>query len=150
MKKVSEKQRIKNKKRRKIVLISILSIVLLCLIAFFIWYLTPKKMTRADTDSVAKIYLFDGNSGLETTFTEKEDIEYIISTLHSTEYRAKRPALILGTTFHLYFYDENGELLDHMILMHSKLIYKGIWFYTPADSLLELYNYFYDILGCQW
>lgn len=140
----------KNKKARKIVLISMVSVILLCLIIFLIWYLIPKKMPRADADDIARIYVFDGNSGLEANFTKREDIEYIIGELHSTEYETDRPAFILGTTFRLYFYDENGKLLDHLILMNSVLVYRNCWFYRPEDSLEELEQYFYDYLGCQW
>lgn len=145
-----KKQRIKNKKARKIVTISVLSVVILCLIVFFIWYLTPKKMPRVDAASVAKIYLFDGNSGLETNFTEKEDIGYIISTLQSTEYKAKELDHYIGTTFQLYFYNGTGEIIDKITFMDEDLVIKGMWIYTPKNSLKEIYNYFYDTLGSQW
>lgn len=127
------------------------AIVLVLVIIFSIWWITPKTFPTLSAQNVEKIKCFNGTTGQTVMIENREDIEYIVSQLKSTKYNVDSIALRLGTMFNLTFYYKNG-FEEFFILDVGGEIRQDPFFYSPkeGDAPLELFYYFEDLNGFEY
>lgn len=113
------------KKTRKIWIV-VFSIFLISACAILIWFLIPRQFPKTKPENIAEIEAFDGNGGNTIVITDKEDIVYIVEELGNTNYQIEKPALGFGTSFQLSFKNENGEILETLVVQSENQIKKRI------------------------
>lgn len=94
---------------RKRIFITAVSILLIIAL-LIIWYFIPVKLLKINAEDIEKITVFDGGRGIETEFTEREDIEYLTENLSSVT--MKRDGISLGYSgysFRTTVYLKNGS-----------------------------------------
>ncbi len=125
-----------------------LAIVLAISVIFTIWYVTPKTFLNQDADDIVKIECFNGTTGQTVIIEDEETINYIVTQLQGTKYKADSLALGMGTMFNLTFYSEFGGSKTLTLQPGSK-IKQGTYFYVPQGdySLDELYDFLEDANG---
>lgn len=109
--------------------------ILIIVIAGVIWYHIPVKMIDGnDAHKITEIYLFDGNSGREMTFSDRDAVSFIVEELKDVRFKRDGLALGLGTSYHLKFMTDTGVVESQFILQTSVKVKKGIFFYTLWDD----------------
>lgn len=139
------------KKNRKTKIIAC-SIVLAILTGTFLFLLIPRNFPKTDLKNIGAIEVFDGNSGNTVTIKNKENIVYIVEELGNTNYRIEKPALGFGMTFRLAIKNENGEIVETLVVQSEDQIKKGLFFYetTTPSALKELFEHLYDLCDSDW
>ena len=104
-----------------------------------IYFLVPQKILHTD-EQVAKITLFDGNSGRSATITDPEEIEYIISMFNDKKFSATGIAAFrMGYGVRIKYFDEKEKEIRHFIAGENYIRYRGL-FYELQDGSID-YTY---------
>lgn len=123
-------------------------IVPLLALMIVVWYRIPvKALGGIRTDRVAKIEIFDGNTGYEVDVTSPEQIRSITDNLSSVKVKRDGVSLFrMGYRFRMVFLDANGQELGKLILNAPDTVRKDPFFYrTTGDDTLcydEIWNIF--------
>ena len=101
----------------------------------------PHKAVSIDQSNVSRITIFDGNTGKAIDITDTDKINHIISNLRDITFQKGKPSFWrMGYSYRTTFYDDNGEVIEELIISSNDTIrYKG-FFYTAKDYKID-YNY---------
>lgn len=125
-------------------LLIILLIICIILISGVVWYIKPLNLLELNPDNVSKISIFDGNTGIALSITEKEDITYIINNLNAIV--LKKDGISTGFTgysFKTTIYLKNGEEAggwNNFIINSEDTIRKDPFFYKVVEGEID-YQY---------
>ncbi len=120
--------------------IIILAIPILLVLMFALTYI-PHKVVDIDPSNVAKIIVFDGNTGYEMEITEEIEIEHIIDNLNDVTFQKGKSSFgYMGYSFNTTIIDKKGKTIKELIINSSDTIrYKG-FFYKSVDNPID-YDY---------
>ncbi|MFI3168157.1 MAG: hypothetical protein R3Y32_08605 [Bacillota bacterium] len=127
----------------------IMCVVIIIALVFGVWWVTPKTFPKVDSQDVAEIQLFNGNTGETVVIDDRETIDYIISEMQSTSYHTKGLALGMGTSFHVNMYDAYGTFLGDVVVQSEQTLKVGNWFYeaSTAGAIVDLHAFLEEING---
>ena len=105
-----------------------------------LYFLAPQKILHTN-EQVAKITLFDGNSGRSATVTDPEEIAYIVAMFNDKKFSATGIAAFrIGYSVRVRYFDEKGkEILQFIENGETKVRYRGL-FYELQDGSID-YTY---------
>ena len=104
-----------------------------------IYFLVPQKILHTD-EQVAKITLFDGNSGNGATVTAPEEIAYILAMFNDEKLSVTGIAAFrLGYSMRIKYFDEKEKEIRHFIAGENYIRYRGL-FYELQDGSID-YTY---------
>ena len=125
----------KNKRKLLIGLATILIVVA----GIVLYFLVPQKILHTN-EQVAKITLFDGNSGRSATVTDPEEIATIVAMFNDKKFSVTGIAAFrLGYSMRVKYFDEKEKEVLHFIAGKNTIRYRGL-FYELQDGSID-YTY---------
>jgi hypothetical protein len=102
----------------------------------------PKKIVKIDPSDVAKLSIFDGNTGFEMKITDEKAINRIITNLNNVNFKkGKSSSDYVGFNFSTTIIDHDGETIEELTInADDTVIYKG-FFYTSVEEPSIDYDY---------
>ena len=130
--------------RKKIVLCSVIGVFVLIVLAFGIWYNTPKTfLDGIPADAVGSIEVFDGSTGKHFVIENADEIKTVVENLQANATaRGKMSVQYDGFGFSLKFLDTDGSLIDSFALNSRETVRDDPFFYHAKSEGLC-----YDYLG---
>lgn len=122
------------KQRRRRILIIVIPLLLALL--YGTTYL-PQKVISINPAAVAKINIFNGNTGQQIEITDEADIQQIINNLNEVVFQKGKISLgYMGYSFRTTIYDHQGKAIEEMIInSEHKIRYKGFFYETKGKSI---------------
>ena len=91
-----------------------------------IYFLVPQKILHTD-EQVAKITLFDGNSGNGATITDPKEIAYIMAMFNDKKFKVRGiSAFTVGFSMRIKYFDENEKEILEFITSGEYFRYRGL------------------------
>ena len=133
-------------KKRTAIFVSIAVIVAAILV---IWFNATIDLMNLNTNEVAEIVVFNGNTGKETRITDESQIENIINNLNDIKMKRWQPSVgYMGYSFKMTIYLSDGKKAggwNDFIINSSDTIRKDPFFYTVVEGGLD-YDYIDSIV----
>ncbi|MCT4782256.1 MULTISPECIES: hypothetical protein [Exiguobacterium] len=125
--------------KRKYMLITGLVIGLLYATTFI-----PQRVITTSPSSVARIHVFDGQSGYELNLSDRDDIYAVMNNLNDITFQKGKTSFgYMGYSYRVTLYDQDGDELDEFIInSEDTLRYHG-FFYTAKSGKID-YDAFDD------
>ena len=123
---------VKNKKIRLII------VIIFALIAVSaIWYLLPTIfLSKVEASDIKSISVFDGNTGEGFDFSDTDEIRYVVENIQSAKMKKDTLSIgYMGYSFHISFFDENGNEIESFIINSPNTIRKDPFFYRCDGNL---------------
>lgn len=122
------------------------SIAAILLVIIAIWFNATIDLMNLNTNEVAEIVVFNGNTGKETRITDESQIENIINNLNDIKMKRWQPSVgYMGYSFKVTIYLSDGKKADgwnDFIINSGDTIRKDPFFYTVVESGID-----YDYIG---
>ena len=119
-------------------------VIIVVLIFGVVWYYSPLKLLKLNSDEVSEISIFDGNTGTLLNITEKNDIDYIIKNLNSVKLKRGKVSIgYLGYSFKTTIYLTGGKEANgwnNFIISSNDMIRKDPFFYHVVEGSID-YEY---------
>ena len=111
------------------------------------WLFYPVRFLKnIPPEQVARIAVFDGNTGEALDITDRADILYIVENLSGTPVRRTGISLLqMGYRFRMTFYNAAGEVLEQLTLNSNETIRRDPFFFTSEAGGL-CYDYIWNLL----
>lgn len=123
--------------RRKRILTTLLCVTAI-FVAALVWWNVPTPATNIEASKVAKIEIFDGNTGKEVTITDAKDIEHIMTNLNAISIKKHKLSLgYLGYSFKTTIYKTDGSVYREFIINSNSIIRKDPFFYRDASESID-------------
>lgn len=112
-----------------------------------IWYRTPVTFLRGvEPEEVARITIFDGNTGEELTVTRQAEIAHIVENVRSVKvHRGGIAFLNMGYRFRMTFWRVDGQDLAQFTVNSESLIRDTFFFYESEEGGL-CFDYIHGLL----
>ena len=122
--------------KKKHILYSIATLLLLSFVAAAIWYFSPKVFLKGiDSSDIASIYVSNGSQGKNFAIESHEDIDTIASSIQSLKMkRGKISSNYDGFAFCLTFIDKDGNVIDSFIVNSKIEIRDDPFFYECKEG----------------
>ena len=124
----------------------IVSIAVILLVIFAVWFNASIDLMNLDSDEVAEIVVFNGNTGKETRITDESQIGNIINNLNDIKMKRWKPSVgYMGYSFKMMIYLSDGKKVggwNDFIINSSDTIRKDPFFYTVIEGSID-----YDYIG---
>ena len=122
--------------KKKHILYSIATLLLLSFVATAIWYFSPKVFLKGiDSSDIASIYVSNGSQGKNFAIESREDIDTIASSIQSLKMkRGKISSNYDGFAFCLAFIDKDGNVIDSFIVNSKIEIRDDPFFYECKEG----------------
>lgn len=126
-------------------LIKIMILPLLVLVVF-LWYRMPVRFLKnLDTEQVACIRIFDGNTGYELDVTDAASIDTILTSIQTTRVRRSGISMLhMGYRYRMTFLDASGATLGQLIMNSDKLLRHDPFFYENEEGGL-CFDYIWNL-----
>ena len=125
------------------------SIAVILLVVFVIWFNATIDLMNLNTNEVAEIVVFNGNTGKETRITDESQIENIINNLNDIKMKRWEPSVgYMGYSFKMTIYLSDGKKAggwNGFIINSSDTVRKDPFFYTVVEGSLD-YDYIDSIV----
>lgn len=125
------------------------SIAAILLVIIAIWFNATIDLMNLNTNEVAEIVVFNGNTGKETRITDESQIENIINNLNDIKMKRWQPSVgYMGYSFKVTIYLSDGKKADgwnDFIINSGDTIRKDPFFYTVVEGSLD-YDYIDSIV----
>ncbi len=123
---------VKNKKIRLIIVI-----IFALIAALAIWYLLPTTfLSKVEASHIKSISVFGGNTGEGFDFSDTDEIRYVVENIQSTKMKKDTLSIgYMGYSFHISFFDENGNEIESFIINSPNTIRKDPFFYRCDGNL---------------
>lgn len=122
----------------------LISIVVIVLAVFAIWYHTPIDLMDLASDEVSEIEVFDGNTGKSIHITDATQIAKIIDNLNDVKLKREKLSVgYMGYRFVITIYLSDGSPAggwNDFIINSSDTIRKNPFFYTVVEGSID-YDY---------
>ncbi|MDR7073566.1 hypothetical protein J2X07_002553 [Fictibacillus barbaricus] len=101
----------------------------------------PHKILSIEPTEVSKITIFDGNTGIKTIITDKNNINHIINNFNDVTFQKGKSSFgYMGYSFRTTIFDNEGKVTKEFTINSSDtIIYNGFFFKTK-DNAIE-YDY---------
>lgn len=112
-----------------------------------LWYRTPVTFLKGvEPDQVARLTIFDGNTGEELTVTDQGQIATVVENIRSVKVRRGGIAFLnMGYRFRMTFLSADGQQLAKFTVNSKSLIRDTLFFYeTEEDELC--FDYIHGLL----
>ncbi len=133
--------------KKKIIIL--LSSVAILLTGIIVWFNIPLDLMDLAPDEVAKIVVFNGNTGNTTHITDQEQIQHIIENLNDVEVKRSKPSVgYSGYSFKVTIYLSDGNEAgdwNNFIINSDDRIRKDPFFYSVTKGSID-YSYLEDII----
>lgn len=129
-------------------IIALVSVVIILLAGFAVWYHASIDFISLEPDEVLEIVVFNGNTGNTTHITDEEQISHMIENLNEIE--LKRDKLSVGYSGYSYkmtIYLQDGNEADgwnNFVINSESTIRKDPFFYTVSEGKID-YDYIESI-----
>ena len=125
------------------------SIAAILLVIIAIWFNATIDLMNLNTNEVAEIVVFNGNTGKETRIADESQIENIINNLNDIKMKRWQPSVgYMGYSFKVTIYLSDGKKADgwnDFIINSGDTIRKDPFFYTVVEGSLD-YDYIDSIV----
>ena len=123
---------VKNKKIRLIIVI-----IFALIAASAIWYFLPTAfLSKVEASHIKSISVFDGNTGVGFDFSDTDEIRYVVENIQSAKMKKDTLSIgYMGYSFHISFFDENGNEIESFIINSPNTIRKDPFFYRCDGNL---------------
>ena len=112
-----------------------LATILIVVVGIVIYFLVPQKILHTD-EQVAKITLFDGNSGNSATVTDPEEIAYIVAMFNDKKFKVRGiSAFTVGFSMRIKYFDENEKEILEFITSGEYFRYRGLHYKIQDGSI---------------
>lgn len=132
--------------KKKIIIV--LSVMVIFLVGFCVWYNVPIDLMSLEHNEVLEIVVFNGNTGNTTHIADKEQIQHIIDNLNAVELKRSKPSVgYSGYSFKMTIYLLDGNEADgwnDFIINSDDTIRKNPFFYTVSKGKID-YDYIKNI-----
>ena len=122
------------------------SIAAILLVIIAIWFNATIDLMNLNTNEVAEIVVFNGNTGKETRITDESQIENIINNLNDIKMKRWQPSVgYMGYSFKMTIYLSDGKKAggwNDFIINSDDTIRKDPFFYTVVEGSID-----YDYIG---
>ncbi len=109
------------------------SVLLAVFLAGFVWWHSPTTFLKdVDPTDVARIEVFNGNTGQRFAIEDAADIEYIVRKIGDVKMRKEAYGHVDGFTYSLSFVAADGTKITQFILNGSDTIRDGAIRYGAA------------------
>ena len=116
-----------------------LATILIVIVGIVIYFLVPQKILHTD-EQVAKITLFDGNSGRSATVTDPEEIAYILAMFNDKKFSVTGIAAFrIGFSMRIKYFDEKEKEILHFIAGGNTIRYRGLFYELQDGSIDYMY-----------
>lgn len=123
--------KVKNKRKLLIGLATILIVIA----GIVIYFLVPQKILHTN-EQVAKITLFDGNSGQYATITEPEEIASIVAMFNDKKFKVRGiSAFTVGFSMRIKYFDEKEKEILEFITSGEYFRYRGLYYKIQDGSI---------------
>ncbi len=126
-----------------------LSVIVVLVLLGIVWYHTPIRLRTVDSESVGRIYIFDGRTGKSADITEREEIDRIVNELKAvTVKRAGVSVGYMGYALRITIYDNSGKKVHgwgEFVLNGAENIRKDPFFYNVVDGGID-FSYLESLL----
>lgn len=118
-------------------LLIIFTVVIFAIVLVLVWYNVPSAFLKStDTNEVAFIQVFNGNSGNRFDITDKEQIGYIVENIQKQSFEKDGLSLFrMGTLFTISFCDSNGKVISEFTVNSDNTIRKDPFFYVTDGNM---------------
>lgn len=123
--------------KQKIILYSAIGVLALVILAFSVWYNTPKTFLDGFfADEVGSIEVFDGSTGKRFVIERADEIKAVVENLQeNAAERGKMSVHYDGIGFSLKFLDTDGNLIDTFAINSKETVRDDPFFYhTKSDG----------------
>lgn len=105
----------------------------------------PQRVITTTPSSVARIHIFDGQSGYELDLSDRDDINAVMQNLNDVTFQKGKVSFgYMGYSYHITLYGKDGDELDDFIINSADTVrYRG-FFYTAKSGRID-----YDMLD-EW
>ena len=125
------------------------SIAVIAVAIFAIWFNATIDLMNLNTNEVAEIVVFNGNTGKETRITDESQIENIINNLNDIKMKWWQPSVgYMGYSFNITIYLSDGKKAggwNGFMINSGDTIRKDPFFYTVVEGSLD-YDYIDSIV----
>ena len=125
------------------------SIAVIVLVIFVVWFNATIDLMNLDSNEVAEIVVFNGNTGKETHITDESQIENIINNLNDVKMKRWKPSVgYMGYSFNMTIYLPDGKKAggwNGFIINSGDTIRKDPFFYTVVEGSID-YDYIAGIV----
>ena len=128
-------------------LIRLFCVTAIILIGGLVWWNVPTSMVNIPSSEVSEIMIFNGNTGKETSITDKKEIEHIIGNLNAISVKKEKVSLgHMGYSFRTTIYNTDGAVYKEFIINSNNTIRKDPFFYRDSSESID-YEYIQELLA---
>lgn len=111
-------------------------IVFLAFMLTFNFFVSTKAVST--DEDIAKIRIFDGNTGNETIITDEAQIERVVGMLNDIQFKKTGVSIgYIGSGYNITYYNKQEEKAESFIINSDKqLRYEG-FFYEPQNKDID-------------